>query len=392
MLPRRAARAPHPRRRSPLGLGAGYVALGARRRARRPRRSAEAGDGVRQRAPLRRASASRRASTARPGSARPPATDALWVLEQPGRVVRLDGGRRTSCSTSRDRVTPGAEQGLLGIAFHPDFATDRPLYLHWSDRKGDTRVAEFRAAPDGTIEPEPAARAARTSTSPRRTTTAASSPFGPDGRLYLGLGDGGGAFDPRRTAQDPRDLLGKLARRRRRRRRSRAGRSCSPACATPGASRSTPRSARSGSATSARTRSRRSTASCSSPTSRRRTSAGAPSRAPQRSTATTSTGAGELVLPGRHLHARRRLLGHRRRRLRAAPRCRSSAAATSTATSARARCGRCRPRPEGRADRRPPRAGRGPAAHAHRHGRRRRAAVRLRRPARSTARCPPAPA
>ena len=38
----------------------------------------------------------------------------------------------------------GAEQGLLGIAFHPDFAANRRLFLHWSDKRGDTRVAEFR--------------------------------------------------------------------------------------------------------------------------------------------------------------------------------------------------------------------------------------------------------
>ena len=74
-----------------------------------------------------------------------PGDDALWVAEQPGRVYRLDGGRRTLALDLGDRVKLGAEQGLLGIAFHPDFATDRRVYLHWSDPKGDTRVAEFRA-------------------------------------------------------------------------------------------------------------------------------------------------------------------------------------------------------------------------------------------------------
>src|SRR5215212_5230266 len=83
-----------------------------------------------------------------------PGDDALWVTEQPGRVIRLDGGRRTVALDLSDRVRLGAEQGLLGIAFHPDFATDRRVYLHWSDRKGDTRVAEFRARRDDTIDPE----------------------------------------------------------------------------------------------------------------------------------------------------------------------------------------------------------------------------------------------
>jgi glucose/arabinose dehydrogenase len=127
---------------------------------------------------------------------------ALWVLEQPGRVVRLHGHRRTTVLDLTDRVTVGAEQGLLGIAFHPDFASNRKLYLHWSDEHGDTRVAEFR---DGrelrellfADQPEPNHNGGQLA-------------FGPDGRLYLGLGDGGGAFDPGRRAQDRKDLLGKL--------------------------------------------------------------------------------------------------------------------------------------------------------------------------------------
>jgi glucose/arabinose dehydrogenase len=135
---------------------------------------------------------------------------ALWVLEQPGRVVRLaGGGRRTVLDLSR-QVRTGAEQGLLGIAFHPDFATDRRLYLHWSDRNGDTRVAEFRARRDlRAVEPRPL-RALLHVEQPEENHNGGQLAFGPDGRLYLGLGDGGGAFDPRRTAQDQDNLLGKL--------------------------------------------------------------------------------------------------------------------------------------------------------------------------------------
>src|SRR5918995_6297234 len=73
---------------------------------------------------------------------------ALWVLEQPGRVVRIEGGRRTMLLDISDQVKTGAEQGLLGVAFHPDFAANGRLFLHWSDPRGDTRVAEFRAPAD----------------------------------------------------------------------------------------------------------------------------------------------------------------------------------------------------------------------------------------------------
>jgi glucose/arabinose dehydrogenase len=138
-----------------------------------------------------------------------PGDDALWVLEQPGRVIRLDGERRSTVLDLGERVREGAEQGLLGIAFHPDFATDRRLYLHWSDTKGDTRVAEFRAAGDGTIAPAPL-RQLLFLDQPEENHNGGQLAFGLDGRLYLGLGDGGGAFDPERTAQDADDLLGKI--------------------------------------------------------------------------------------------------------------------------------------------------------------------------------------
>jgi len=134
----------------------------------------------------------------------------VWVLEQPGRVLRLAGGRRTTMLDMTDRVRTGTEQGLLGIAFHPDFASNGRLYLHWSDRGGDTRVAEFHAAP-GTrrIDPRPT-RELLFVAQPEENHNGGQLAFGPDGRLYLGLGDGGGAFDPRALAQDPGSLLGKL--------------------------------------------------------------------------------------------------------------------------------------------------------------------------------------
>ena len=125
---------------------------------------------------------------------------ALWVLEQPGRVIRLHDGDRTTVLDITDRVKMGSEQGLLGLAFDPDYATNHGLYLHWSDRRGDTRVAQF-----GDRE-----RELLHVTQPEENHNGGQLAFGPDGRLYLGLGDGGGAFDPRRTAQDPDQRLGKL--------------------------------------------------------------------------------------------------------------------------------------------------------------------------------------
>ena len=135
---------------------------------------------------------------------------ALWVVEQPGRVLRVDGGRVDVALDLRRRVLTGTEQGLLGIAFHPGFTANRRLYLHWTDRAGDTRVAEFRANAGGRrIVSRPARRLLHVH-QPEENHNGGHLAFGPDGRMYLGLGDGGGAFDPRGTAQDPRQPLGKL--------------------------------------------------------------------------------------------------------------------------------------------------------------------------------------
>src|SRR5215217_1513258 len=127
--------------------------------------------------------------------------EALWVLEQSGRVIRIEGGERRTLLDLSGHVLVGAEQGLLGIAFDPGFARNHRLFLHWSDPKGDTRVAEFRTRADGAIDPIPV-KAMLAVDQPEENHNGGQLAFGPDGRLYLGLGDGGGAFDPRRSAQD----------------------------------------------------------------------------------------------------------------------------------------------------------------------------------------------
>jgi glucose/arabinose dehydrogenase len=137
--------------------------------------------------------------------------EALWVLEQPGRVVRIaESGARRVVLDLGDEVKVGAEQGMLGMAFHPDFAGDRRLYLHWSAApSGDTRVAELELRADGTVDPRSRRYLLRLE-QPEQNHNGGQLAFGHDGRLHLGLGDGGGAFDPDERAQDLGDLLGKI--------------------------------------------------------------------------------------------------------------------------------------------------------------------------------------
>lgn len=137
-----------------------------------------------------------------------PGDDALYVAEQTGRLLRRDGGRDRTVIDLSGETKVGGEQGLIGVAFAPDFARSGRLVLHHSDREGDTRVIEVRVR-DGRADPA-AARVLLTQEQPEENHNGGALAFGPDGRLYVGLGDGGGAFDPQNAAQDPDTRLGKI--------------------------------------------------------------------------------------------------------------------------------------------------------------------------------------
>ncbi|HEX8103885.1 MAG TPA: PQQ-dependent sugar dehydrogenase [Solirubrobacteraceae bacterium] len=134
---------------------------------------------------------------------------ALWVTEQTGRLVRIAGGRRTTVLDLRDEVSVGGERGLLGLAFHPDFARNRRLFVDYTNRAGDTRVVEYRLGRDGRARPD-GARTLLAVPQPEENHNGGALAFALDGRLLVGMGDGGGAFDRGDRAQDPRQRLGKV--------------------------------------------------------------------------------------------------------------------------------------------------------------------------------------
>ena len=135
--------------------------------------------------------------------------DALWVLEQPGKVLRVRGERRETVLDLGDQLKLGAEQGLLGIAFAPGFARSGRFDVHWSDPAGDTRVAEFELTSRRPARATPV-RELLFVDQPEENHNGGQLAFGRDGLLYLGLGDGGGAFDPNDNAQNLDSKLGKI--------------------------------------------------------------------------------------------------------------------------------------------------------------------------------------
>jgi glucose/arabinose dehydrogenase len=136
----------------------------------------------------------------------------LYVVEQDGRIRVLVNGRlrATPFLDIRNLVASGGERGLLSVAFHPGYARNRRFYVNYTDVNGHTRVVEYRS------------NGARALTGTRRQLLFVRQPypnhnggqlaFGPDGYLYVGMGDGGAGGDPENRAQNLNERLGKLLR------------------------------------------------------------------------------------------------------------------------------------------------------------------------------------
>lgn len=138
-----------------------------------------------------------------------PGDDAPYVAEKTGRVVALgDGGAEPEVVLDlTGEVSLANEQGLLGLAFSPD---GRFLYVDYTDLQGHTHVTEF--AFDGARADPQSRRDVLLVQQPFANHNGGHLAFGPDGHLYVGLGDGGGAGDPSGNGQSLGALLGKLLR------------------------------------------------------------------------------------------------------------------------------------------------------------------------------------
>jgi glucose/arabinose dehydrogenase len=139
----------------------------------------------------------------------------LFVVEQGGLIKVLAPGATapTVFLDLTSRVLPGGERGLLGLAFHPRFAENGRFFVNYTRQPdGATVVAEYRVSATDADLAAADEVPLLTIPQPFANHNGGMIEFGPDGLLYVGMGDGGSAFDPGRRAQDPLTLLGKMLR------------------------------------------------------------------------------------------------------------------------------------------------------------------------------------
>jgi glucose/arabinose dehydrogenase len=139
----------------------------------------------------------------------------LFVVQRGGlvRVVKDGALQAGSFLNLTGKVLSGGERGLLGLAFHPNFTTNRALYAYYTRPGGDIVIAKYEAAAN--LQSASAASEQVVLViehSEYANHNGGMIAFGPDGYLYLGVGDGGGAGDPHGNGQNKNTLLGKILR------------------------------------------------------------------------------------------------------------------------------------------------------------------------------------
>jgi glucose/arabinose dehydrogenase len=136
----------------------------------------------------------------------------LLVVEKTGRVISVAGKHRRVFLDVRNQVRAEGEEGLLSIAFPPDFQATRLFYAYFTTQSQDNTVAEFHVGADGVTDPASQREVLRIPHPGPTNHNGGQLQFGPDGFLYISTGDGGGAGDPDNSAQTTDNLLGKLLR------------------------------------------------------------------------------------------------------------------------------------------------------------------------------------
>ena len=146
--------------------------------------------------------------------------DRLFVVEQTGRILIVENDMLLATpfldisGQGEDRVIFNGERGLLGLAFHPQYQENGRFFVHYSgnDIGGDTRIAEYAVSAGNPNVASITEREILTVSQPFTNHNGGMIEFGPDGMLYIALGDGGDGFDPDGHGQNINDLLGTIVR------------------------------------------------------------------------------------------------------------------------------------------------------------------------------------
>lgn len=138
----------------------------------------------------------------------------LFILEQSGaiRIVADGNVLEAPFLDLSGSVSTGNEQGLLGLAFHPDYASNGRFFINYTDTAGDTQIVSYSVSSDPNVADAGSAQTLLSVDQPYSNHNGGWLGFGPDGYLYIGMGDGGSSGDPEDRAQNPNELLGKILR------------------------------------------------------------------------------------------------------------------------------------------------------------------------------------
>lgn len=139
----------------------------------------------------------------------------IFVVEQTGTIRSLNGEKvldETAFLDIKSKIKTGGEMGLLGLAFHPKVSENKFFYINYVDKSLNTIIARYTiSATTGRADPASEKIILKVK-QPYDNHNGGDLAFGPDGYLYIGLGDGGSGGDPQNRAQNKNDLLGKMLR------------------------------------------------------------------------------------------------------------------------------------------------------------------------------------